>query len=99
MRLERTGVVRRVDDLGRLVIPAEMRTRFGLTKQALAELFLLDEGNGGGPTAIVLRPYRLQCVLCGSTEDVVEVRDPSWPHDAVGRGICRSCARKVLQEA
>lgn len=86
-----TGVVRRVDDLGRIVIPKEIRDRMGIVRGTPIE-FWFDE-NG-----LVLRNYHLACVFCGTTEDVVELRDSSWPHNELGRGICKSCAGKALEQ-
>ena len=52
------GVVRRIDDLGRVVIPAEYRKVLGI--RVGDELDLTLEGD-----ALVLRPLREACALCG----------------------------------
>ena len=42
--MKATGIMRRVDDLGRIVIPKEVRRRFGIIEGTAMELFISDEG-------------------------------------------------------
>ncbi len=56
--MEPTGYVRRVDELGRVVLPKELRDRFGIV-----------EGD-----SIVLVKHGPQCVFCGSREGLVEFK-------------------------
>ncbi len=72
-------MVRKIDDLGRIVIPAETRRLFNI--QEGDELEITVE-NG----AIMLRKLQATCVFCGSTEDVSEF---------LGRGICSVCRGRV----
>jgi transcriptional pleiotropic regulator of transition state genes len=74
-----TGIVRHLDELGRIVIPIEIRKRFGLTERDALEITVKDQ------TILLSRP-RSSCVFCGSTRLVVEHR---------GRGVCRSCAAEL----
>lgn len=78
MRVE-TGVCRPVDDLGRIVIPAELRRTLGICIGDQLR-FELDESN----ETIVLALYQPGCVFCGQSEEgqLVEIR---------GRKVCRGC--------
>lgn len=74
-----TVIVRKIDDLGRIVIPAETRRLFNIREGDELEISV-DSG------AIMLRKLEATCVFCGSTEDVGEF---------LGRGICGVCRGKV----
>jgi transcriptional pleiotropic regulator of transition state genes len=70
-----TGIVRHLDELGRIVIPIEIRKRFGLTERDALEISVKNQ------TILLHRP-KSTCVFCGSSRAVVEHRE---------RGICQSC--------
>jgi transcriptional pleiotropic regulator of transition state genes len=74
-----TGIIRHLDELGRIVIPIEIRKRFGLTERDALEIAVKDE------TILLSRP-RSACVFCGSTRTILEHR---------GRGVCRNCANEL----
>lgn len=59
--LKSTGVVRKVDELGRVVIPMELRRTMGITRRTPLEIF--TEGD-----TIILRKYAPGCVFCGEME-------------------------------
>jgi transcriptional pleiotropic regulator of transition state genes len=71
----RTGIVRHIDELGRIVIPIEIRKRFGLGEKDPLEISVKDE------TILLSRPLS-SCVFCGARDDLAEHR---------GRSICRTC--------
>lgn len=68
-------MVRKIDDLGRIVVPAETRRLFNI--QEGDQLSIAVEGD-----AIVLRKLDASCTFCGSSEDVTPFR---------GKGVCASC--------
>jgi len=72
-------MVRKIDDLGRVVVPAETRRLFNIHEGD--ELAITVE-NGG----IVLRRLDTVCVFCASMENVAE-------HE--GRGVCKVCRDKI----
>lgn len=72
-----TGIVRRVDDLGRIVIPMELRRTLGINVKD--PLSISTEGE-----KIILEKHRDSCVLCGSIEEIVRVRDRALCADCVG---------------
>ena len=73
------GIARKIDDLGRVVIPAETR-----------RLFHINEGDtlliGVEDDAIIVRKLEATCTFCGSTEDVVPFK---------GKGICAVCRSEL----
>lgn len=73
--MKATGIVRKVDELGRIVLPIELRRTLDIEIKDPIEIFV----DGG---FIMLRKYSPQCVLCGSMENVKEFR---------GRSICKNC--------
>lgn len=60
-----TGIVRHVDELGRIVIPIEIRKRFGLTERDALEISVKHQ------TILLSRPGSA-CVCCGSTRAVLK---------------------------
>lgn len=64
--MKATGIIRRVDDLGRIVLPEELRQTMGIRTGEPMEIYI-DADN------IILRKYAPGCVFCGNT-DAKEVR-------------------------
>ncbi len=73
--MKNTGMSRKVDDLGRVVIPAEMRKSFGISEGDYLEIAVEEE-------RIILCKREDACVFCRSFEDLKEYR---------GRMVCTSC--------
>lgn len=71
----RTGIIRHIDELGRIVIPIEIRKRFGLGEKDPLEISVKDE-------TILLSKPTSSCVFCGRERSLEEFR---------GRSVCRSC--------
>ena len=69
------GMARRVDQLGRVVLPAELRRLFGIREGDLLEIFVED-------TRIVLAKVTQRCVFCSSGSDLRPFKD---------RAICAAC--------
>lgn len=75
-----TGIVRHVDDLGRIVIPMELRRTLGINVKDPISI-LVDGEN------IILTKHRDSCAVCGDAEsETVEVK---------GRAICTSCVTAI----
>jgi len=74
-----TLMVRKIDDLGRIVVPAETRRLFNIHE---GDKLAITVENGG----IVLRKLEASCVFCGGTD---------YLEDYMGRGICRDCRTRV----
>ena len=70
-----TGIFRRIDSLGRFVLPKELRKSLDINQNDYLQIFL--DGD-----SIILRKSQLNCVMCGSPDDLRDYRD---------KKICRKC--------
>ncbi len=77
--MKATGIVRQLDQLGRIVIPKELRTTFDLNEKDPIEIYV--EGND-----IILRKYQPACIFCNEATDIVQYQ---------GKNVCRSCLEKL----
>ena len=78
--LQRTGITRPVDDLGRIVLPKELRTSMGIREGDRLEIMVTGEH-------IVLAKAVPCCVICGSTSHLIEVE---------GTSVCRPCEERLF---
>lgn len=77
--MKSTGIFRRIDSLGRFVLPKELRKSLDINQNDYLQIFL--EGD-----TILLKKSQLSCVLCGNTDDLSDYRD---------KKICRSCLQEL----
>ncbi|MBC9785626.1 AbrB/MazE/SpoVT family DNA-binding domain-containing protein [Heliobacterium chlorum] len=77
--MKSTGIVRKVDELGRVVIPMELRRVMGIGDKDGLEIYVEDE-------KIILKKYEPACVFCGSANDVQNYR---------GKVVCKECAESM----
>ncbi|MCD4837018.1 AbrB/MazE/SpoVT family DNA-binding domain-containing protein [Merdimmobilis hominis] len=80
--MKSTGIVRRVDELGRIVLPIELRRTLGIDVKDALEIFV--DGN-----QIVLNKYEPACIFCNSANDIVNFK---------GKNICRQCLKELTEE-
>ena len=66
--MKNTGIVRRVDQLGRVVLPKELRDVLGIEERTPLEIF--TDGD-----TIILRKHETTCAFCGGTEDLTVFRE------------------------
>jgi AbrB family transcriptional regulator, transcriptional pleiotropic regulator of transition state genes len=78
----RTGVARKVDQLGRVVLPAEVRRHFGISPGDLIEI-------GVDTDAILLTKVEDRCVFCGGTTNLSEFS---------GKLVCGECVSRLAAE-
>ncbi len=81
--MKSTGIVRKVDELGRVVIPIELRRTLNLNQSDALEIFVDGE-------SIILRKYEPGCTFCGNANDIRDFR---------GKVICGRCIREVVDLA
>ena len=81
-QVKATGVVRKVDQLGRVVLRASLRREFSLDIVDGVEIFSTDE-------SIVLRKYEPACVFCGQTQAVTLF---------LNRRVCRQCREGLARQ-
>ena len=77
--MKSTGIVRKVDELGRVVTPIEIRNKFDIAEKDPIEIYV--EGS-----SIILKKFEPNCVFCGSSKDLVEYKD---------KLICSKCAESI----
>lgn len=77
--MKSTGIVRKIDELGRIVLPIEMRRTLDIDDKDTLEIYV--EGD-----AIILRKYRAACVFCGCVGRMLNFR---------GKNICPACAAEI----
>ncbi|MDL2217538.1 AbrB/MazE/SpoVT family DNA-binding domain-containing protein [Christensenellaceae bacterium OttesenSCG-928-M15] len=81
--MKSTGIVRKMDTLGRIVIPIELRRTLGIEIKDAIEIFVDKE-------SIILRKFRPACFLCDSDEALVSYE---------GKQFCKECLRKINELA
>lgn len=77
--MKSTGVVRRVDNLGRIVFPIELRRALDIKERDAMEIYTEGE-------QIILKKYEPACVFCGEAKDVTNFK---------GKNICKSCLKDL----
>ena len=77
--MKSTGIVRKVDELGRIVLPIELRRTLEIAERDSLEIYV------DGST-IILKKYEPACIFCGDAKNVVNHK---------GRNICKSCLDEI----
>lgn len=77
--MKSTGIVRKVDQLGRIVLPAELRKTLNIEDKDPVEIYVDGE-------SIVLKKYEPSCVFCGEAKDTKNFE---------GKNICSKCIDKL----
>lgn len=77
------GIVRKVDELGRIVLPIETRKRLDLGPKDPVEIFVEKD-------RVVLKKYEPSCIFCGDADDIVVYKD---------KRICRACLEELKKSA
>ncbi|MBN1046218.1 AbrB/MazE/SpoVT family DNA-binding domain-containing protein [Clostridium botulinum] len=78
--MKATGIIRKIDGLGRIVLPKEMRNIMNIVENETPLEIFIDEGN------IILKKYNPGCHCCENMEDLVEV---------MGLKICPKCLEEL----
>ncbi len=77
--MKSTGIVRRIDDLGRIVLPRELRKILNIDPRDSLEIFM------DGDT-IILRKYEPQCIFCGQADGVRTFKS---------KNVCEKCIKDI----
>ncbi|OSA97095.1 UNVERIFIED_ORG: AbrB family transcriptional regulator [Clostridium botulinum] len=77
--MKSTGIVRKIDELGRIVIPIELRRTLDIEIKDSLEIFI----DGG---QIILKKYEPSCTFCGQAKDVINYK---------GKNVCESCLSEI----
>lgn len=73
--MKATGIVRKVDELGRVVIPIETRRILGIEEKDPLEIYVDND-------KVILKKYEPACIFCGSADDAATYR---------GKNVCGQC--------
>jgi transcriptional pleiotropic regulator of transition state genes len=79
--MKSTGIVRKVDELGRVVIPIELRRTLSIEEKDALEIYVDGE-------RVVLRKYEPACTFCGNAEGVRQFK---------GKNVCPACTSQLAQ--
>ena len=77
--MKSTGIVRKVDELGRIVLPIEMRRTLDIAEKDALEIYV--EGS-----SVILKKYKPSCIFCDSNKDIVTFK---------GKNVCPKCLREL----
>lgn len=77
--MKSTGIIRKLDELGRIVIPIEIRNKLNIAERDPIEIYV--DGNN-----IVLHKFECTCIFCGDTKNLTEFKD---------KAVCNSCLKKM----
>ena len=79
--MKSTGTVRKVDELGRIVLPIEMRRTLDIGEKDALEIYV--EGS-----SVILKKYKPSCVFCDATKDITVFK---------GKNICPKCLKELKE--
>lgn len=77
--LKSTGIVRKIDELGRVTLPSELRKTLNIDVKDGLEIFI--EGN-----TIVMKKYEPSCIFCGNARNVINYKE---------KNICADCMEEL----
>lgn len=78
--MKSTGIVRKVDELGRIVLPIELRRTLNIEVKDSLEIYVAG-------SQIILKKYEPACVFCGNAKDVTNFK---------GKNVCRNCLSELI---
>lgn len=78
--MKSTGIVRKIDELGRVVLPKELRTTFNINERDPLEIFVEDDGK------IILKKYEPSCIFCNGMKGILTFK---------GHSVCCGCMREM----
>ncbi len=81
--MKSTGIVRKVDELGRVVLPIELRRSLDIEEKDALEIYVEDN-------TIILKKYEPDCIFCGNARDVINFK---------GKNICTACLKEMKKTA
>jgi len=77
--MKSTGIIRKVDELGRIVLPIEIRRTLDIEERDELEIFMDND-------QIVLQKFEPSCIFCSSSQGLVSYR---------GKNVCQQCIRNI----
>jgi transcriptional pleiotropic regulator of transition state genes len=80
--MKSTGVIRRVDELGRIVVPKEIRKKLGIGTDDPVEIYVDGE-------QIILKRYNECCIFCGNAQEIDSFME---------RPVCKTCIETLKRK-
>ena len=80
--MKSTGIVRKVDELGRIVLPIELRRTLDIAEKDAIEIYVDGE-------SIILKKYEPTCIFCGDAKNITVYK---------GKNICPDCIRAMNEK-
>ena len=80
--MKSTGLVKKIDELGRILIPKEVRASMELDSKDSLEIFIEND-------RIILQKYQPSCIFCNNADNILFFE---------GRRICASCLSKLKSQ-
>ena len=77
--MKATGIVRKVDELGRIVLPIELRRTLDIAERDPLEIYV--DGS-----SIVLTKYQPACIFCGDSKDIITYKS---------KNVCEVCLKEL----
>ena len=77
--MKATGIVRKVDELGRIVLPIELRRTLDIEIKDPIEIFVDDE-------YILLKKYEPACIFCVNAKNVRRIKE---------KNVCEDCLKEL----
>ena len=77
--MKATGIVRKVDELGRIVLPIELRRTLNIEIKDPLEIYVDGE-------SIMLKKYQTACVFCVSSDNIKQIK---------GKNVCAKCVKEL----
>ena len=79
--MKSTGIVRKVDELGRVVIPIELRRNLDIAEKDALEIYVDGE-------QIILKKYAPACIFCSEASNVTSYK---------GKNVCKNCLEEMAE--
>ena len=79
--MKSTGIIRKVDELGRIVLPIELRRTLDIAERDELEIYMEND-------RIILQKFEPACVFCGSSRSLISYRR---------KNVCQECVRKMSE--
>lgn len=78
-KLKSTGIVRKVDELGRVVLPIELRRTLNIAEKDALEIYVDGE-------TVILKKYEPACIFCGNAKNTILYKN---------KNVCSECASDI----
>lgn len=81
--MKSTGIVRKVDELGRIVLPIELRRTLDIEEKDALEIYVDGE-------SVILKKYEPACVFCGEARNLTNYKE---------KCVCGNCIKGLNRKA